>query len=74
MGDKLKLWFYPEADYLEVTFSDAHGYMRPTNSDALMKRVDGEGRVIGFSVFGLSRFQKNHPLEAELLPGTEHSR
>ncbi len=69
VGDKLKLWFYPEVDYLEVTFSEAHGYMRPTNSDAVMKRVDEEGRVIGFSVFGVSRFQKDHPLEVELAPG-----
>jgi hypothetical protein len=29
--------------------------------------VDEEGRVIGFSVFGVSRFQnKDHPLEAKL--------
>ena len=75
MGDKLKLWFYPEVDYLEVTFSEDHGYMRPTNSDAVMKRVDEEGRLIGFSVFGVSRFQKDHPLEVELVPrGDEASR
>jgi hypothetical protein len=70
MGDKLKLWFYPEVDYLEVTFSDASGYMRPTNSDAVMKRVDDEGRIIGFSVFGVSRFGKDRPLEVELAAGT----
>ena len=69
MVDKVKLWFDPEHDYLEVTFSDAPGHMRPTRSDALMKRVDEQGRVIGFSVFGVSRFQKNRPLEAELAAG-----
>ena len=74
MGDKLKLRFYPEADYLEVTFSDGQGYMRPTKSDAVMKRVDEAGRIIGFSVFGVSTFQKDHPLEVELVPGTEYSR
>jgi hypothetical protein len=66
MVDKVKLWFNPEVDYLEVTFSDAPGYMRPTSTGAVMKRVDEQGRVIGFSVFGLSRFQKKHSLEAEL--------
>ena len=66
MADKLKLRFYPEADYLEVTFSDVSGYMRPTKSDAVMKRVDEAGRIIGFSVFGVSRFQKEHALEVEL--------
>ena len=69
MGDKLKLWFYPEVDYLEVTFCDAPGYMRPTKSDAVMRRVSEDGRVIGFSVFGVSRFQKDHALEVELIGG-----
>ena len=64
MVDKVKLLFDAEVDYLEVTFSDAPGYMRPTSSGAVMKRVDEHGHVIGFSVFGVSRFQKNRPLEA----------
>jgi hypothetical protein len=63
MADKVKLWFDPEGDYLEVTFSDAPGHMRETNSDAVMQRVDEQGRVIGFSVLGVSKFQKDHPLE-----------
>lgn len=66
MADKLKLWFDPEGDYLEVTFSDVPGYMRETKSDAVLQRVDKRGRVIGFSVLGVSKFQKDHPLEAEL--------
>ena len=69
MVDKVKLWFDPEGDYLEVAFSDEPGYMWPTKSDALMRRVDEQGRVIGFSVFGVSRFQKDRPLEAELPAG-----
>jgi len=69
MADKVKLWFDPEGDYLEVTFSDAPGYMRETKSDAVMRRVDEQGRVIGFSVLGVSKFQKDHPLEAELAAG-----
>ena len=66
MVDKVKLWFDPEGDYLEVTFSDAPGYMRPTKGYAVMQSVDEQGRGIGFSVFGVSRFRKDHPLEAEL--------
>ena len=69
MVNKVKVWLHLEADYLEVTFSDEHGYMRPTSSGAMMKRVDEQGRVIGFSVFGVSRFQKDHPLEADLTEG-----
>ncbi len=64
--ENVKLWIDLEVDYLEVTFSDAPGHMRPTGSGAMMKRVDEQGRVIGFSVFGVSRFQKYHPLKAGL--------
>ncbi|SPP66626.1 conserved hypothetical protein [Nitrospira lenta] len=63
------MWFDPEADYLEVQFREASGFMRPTAKDALMERVDGEGHVLGFSVLGVSRFRKDHPLEAELVVG-----
>lgn len=66
MPDKVKVWFDSEVDYLEVTFSDAPGLMRPTRCDGIMKRVDEQGQVIGFSVFGVSRFRKDHPLVAEL--------
>jgi len=38
MADKVKLWFNPEGDFLEVTFSSAPGYMRETKSDAVMQR------------------------------------
>ena len=69
MAEKVKVWFDPEADYLEVQFREASSFMRPTANDALMERVDEEGRVLGFSVLGVSRFRKDHPLEAELVAG-----
>lgn len=69
MAEKIKLWFDPEGDYLEVQFSDASGFMRPTAHDAVMERVDAQGHVLGFSVLGVSRFRKSHPLEAELVAG-----
>ncbi len=67
MADKVKLWFDPEGDYLEIIFSDAPGYMRETKSDAVMQRVDERGCLIGVSILGVSKFQKDHPLEAELV-------
>ncbi|HQY57877.1 MAG: DUF2283 domain-containing protein [Nitrospira sp.] len=70
MADKVKVWFDPEGDFLEVQFSDAPGFMRPTAYEAVMERVDGQGHVLGFSVLGVSRFKKDHPLEAELMTGT----
>jgi uncharacterized protein YuzE len=67
MANKLKVWFDPEADFLEVRFSDAAGYEKETNHDADMERVDAEGHVIGFSIMGVSQFSKDKPLEADLV-------
>ena len=46
----------------------------PQAYEAVMERVDGQGHVLGFSVLGVSRFKKDHPLEAELMTGTEGMR
>lgn len=68
MADQIKVWFDPEADFLEVRFSDAVGYQIETNHDAVMERVDEKGCVIGFSILGVSRFSKDKPLLADLSP------
>ncbi|MGO9245742.1 MAG: DUF2283 domain-containing protein [Verrucomicrobiia bacterium] len=67
MAGKVKIWFDAEGDFLEVQFGEAAGSMKETDHDAVMERVDVEGRVIGFSVLGVSRFKKDKPLEAELI-------
>ena len=69
MADKVRIWFDAEADFLEVRFSDAAGYERETQHDAVMERVDAQGHIIGFSVLGVSRFKKSSPLEADLVAG-----
>ena len=56
MANKVKVWFDREADYLEVQFREAVGYMKETPHDALMERVDADGDIIGFSILGISRF------------------
>jgi hypothetical protein len=68
MADKVTIWFDAEADFLEVRFSDAAGYEKQTEHDAVMERLDAQGHVIGFSVMGVSRFTKDKPLEADLVP------
>jgi Zn ribbon nucleic-acid-binding protein len=67
MADKLKVWFDAEADFLEVRFSEASGYEKETNHDAVMERVDAHDQVIGFSIMGVSQFRKEKPLEANLV-------
>jgi len=61
----VKMWFDPEADFLEVVFEQKPGYSRPTENDQVMERVDQDGNLIGFSVLRVSSF-KQAPLEVAL--------
>lgn len=67
MTATVKVWFDKEGDYLEVLFSDKPGYMRETDNDAVMERVDEEGNLLGFSVLGVSNLESDKPLFAELV-------
>ena len=66
MAQKVKIWYDAEGDFLEVLFSDQPGYMRETDNDAVMERVDEDGNVLGFSVLRVSELAKGQPLLAEL--------
>jgi uncharacterized protein YuzE len=68
MAQQIKVWFDPEGDFLEVLFSDKAGYMKETNNEAVMERVDEQGNVLGFTVMGVSRLAKEKPLVADLIP------
>jgi len=61
----VRMWFDPEADFLEVTFEQKAGYFRETENDQVMEKVDEEGNVIGFSVLHVSSLKKA-PLEVSL--------
>ncbi|MEM9815772.1 MAG: DUF2283 domain-containing protein [Cyanobacteria bacterium P01_D01_bin.6] len=67
MAQSLKIWFDAEADFLEVLFSEAPGFMRETDNDAIMERVDPQGNILGFSVLNVSQLAKDKPLYAQLL-------
>lgn len=67
MAQKVKIWFDLEGDYLEVLFSEKPGYMRETENDAVMERIDDKGNILGFSVMQVSQLSKKTPLEAELV-------
>jgi uncharacterized protein YuzE len=68
MAQQIKVWYDAEGDFLEVFFSDKAGYMKETNNDAVMERVDENGNVLGFTVMGVSRLAKEKPLIADLIP------
>jgi len=62
---KLKVWYDPEGDYLEVTFDQKPGYFRETANDQVMEKVDEEGNILGFSVLRVSAL-KQKPLDVAL--------
>lgn len=66
MADRrVRIWYDREGDFLEVMFEDKAGYFRETTNDQVMKKVDDEGRVIGFSILNVSAVQLA-PLEVAL--------
>ncbi|MFZ1027021.1 MAG: DUF2283 domain-containing protein [Limnoraphis robusta] len=67
MASTIKIWYDKEGDFLEVLFSDKPGYMRETDNDAIMERVDQDGNLLGFSVLVVSRLSADKPLIAELI-------
>lgn len=68
--EKVKVWYDPKGDFLEVMFKKKEGYFRETNSDQVMEKVDMEGNVIGFSILKVSAL-KEKPLDIDLanVPG-----
>lgn len=63
--EKIKVWFDPEGDYLEVMFEQKEGYFKETDIDQVMEKVDVEGNIIGFSIMKVSSL-KEHPLDVVL--------
>jgi hypothetical protein len=43
-------------------FSEQPGYIRETENDAVMERVDEQGNLLGFSVMQVSRLATEKPL------------
>jgi uncharacterized protein YuzE len=66
MAQQVKVWFDAEGDFLEVRFSDKPGFMRETQNDAVMERVDEEGNILGFSIMQVGRLARQKPFAAEL--------
>lgn len=62
---RVKIWYDPEGDYLEVMFDQRPGYFRETQNDQVMEKVDEQGNILGFSVLKVSALKKA-PLEVAL--------
>jgi hypothetical protein len=46
--------------------SDAPGYMRETEDESILERVDENNNVIGYSIIGISQKQNNSPIYKEI--------
>ncbi len=64
--EKVKVWYDPQGDFLEVTFEQKVGYFRETKFDQVMEKVDMEGNIIGFSILKVSSM-KEKPLDIDLV-------
>lgn len=60
----VSVWFDREGDFLEVMFEQKAGYFRETANDRVMKKVDQDGRMIGFHILQVSRVKR--PLKISL--------
>lgn len=70
MGDRVKIWYDKEADYLEVLFDTREGYFQETENDAVMEKVDKDGNIVGFSVLNVSSLSQTTPLWVNLMKRT----
>ena len=61
LGNAIRVWYDADGDYLEVLFDRKKGYFRETENDAVMEKVDSEGKSIGFSVLRVSTLKGQHP-------------
>jgi uncharacterized protein YuzE len=62
MVKRIRVWYDPEGNYLEVIFERKKGFFRETENDAVMEKVDVEGNIIGFSILKVSALKEKKPI------------
>jgi hypothetical protein len=63
--DRLKIWYDPEGDYLDVIYGEKAGYFREAANERVMAKVDDDANVLGFSVLRICALGRT-PLEIAL--------
>jgi uncharacterized protein YuzE len=66
MGEEVRIWYDKEGDFLEVIFDIRKGYFKETDNDAVMKKVDDQGNIIGFSILKVSALAEHDPISVSL--------
>jgi len=65
MEKEIVIWYDKEGDYLEVIFERKEGYFRETENDAVMEKIDKDGKTIGFTILKFSEI-KEKPISISL--------
>lgn len=65
-GKKIKIWYDKEGDYSEILFDRRSGYFRETKNDAVLEKVDAQGKIFGISILKVSSLKKQKPLSISL--------
>ena len=63
---KVFVSFDHEGDMLEVLWAFREGYFTPTDDGRVFKRLNDDGKVIGFLIHEMSTFKYSNPVEFEL--------
>ncbi len=58
---RIRVWFDPEGDLLEVTLKRGRGFFKHLEDDALI-RVNKEGEVLGFMILNVTKREPKKPL------------
>ncbi|MBW2309553.1 MAG: DUF2283 domain-containing protein [Deltaproteobacteria bacterium] len=66
MGEEVNVWYDKEGDYLEVLFETKKRYFQETENDAVIKKIDEEGNIIGFSILKVSALKEQETLNISL--------
>ena len=67
MDKGVKIYFDKEVDYIEILFETGEGIFQETENDSVMRKVDLNGNLIGFSIQNISKLGIN-PLSFYLNP------
>lgn len=70
-SDNVHVWYDAEGDFLYVSLAEGDGDMVHTQDGKAMVKVDDEGKVLGFQIFGVSkRGRPQKPFGFALVPET----
>lgn len=58
-NQEVKIYFDKESDYIEILFKIKEGFFQETEFDCIMKKVDMEGNIIGFTIQNISKLETN---------------